>query len=235
VSTTARPGRLDPDRLAELEEQRDHLLASLRDLEREHDAGDLDDHDYGELKDDYTARAAEVIRAIDEHRDLLEQSRPERNRGRTVLVVVSVLAVAVLAGFLLARSSGQRGSGTITGNDDTLRQRLASCQMTSFQKPAEGIDCYSDILDEHPDNLEALTYQGFRASDNQQLVPIRQIELAREKALAHERAAAAETHGVGASTFRTPAALVLFAWACVGIPLAWGIWITLQKAVVLFH
>ena len=26
-----------------------------------------------------------------------------------------------------------------------------------------------------------------------------------------------------------------FAVACVGIPLAWGIWITLQKAVVLFH
>ena len=49
MSTTARQGHLDPDRLAELEEQRDHLLASLRDLEREHDAGDLDDHDYGEL------------------------------------------------------------------------------------------------------------------------------------------------------------------------------------------
>ena len=31
-------------------------------------------------------------------------------------------------------------------------------------------------------NLKALTYKGFRASDNQQLVPIRQIELAREKA-----------------------------------------------------
>jgi len=60
-------------------------------------------------------------------------------------------------------------------------------------------------------------------------------ELAREKALAHERAAAAETHGSGTSTFRTPLALVLFAWACVGIPLAWGVWITLQKAVVLFH
>jgi MFS family permease len=60
-------------------------------------------------------------------------------------------------------------------------------------------------------------------------------ELAREKALAHERAVATETHGVGTSAFRTPAALVVFAWACVGIPLAWGIWITLQKAVVLFH
>ena len=31
-------------------------------------------------------------------------------------------------------------------------------------------------------NLKALTYKGFRASDDQQLVPIRQIELARAKA-----------------------------------------------------
>lgn len=31
-------------------------------------------------------------------------------------------------------------------------------------------------------NLKALTYRGFRASDNAQLVPIRQIDLAREKA-----------------------------------------------------
>ena len=60
-------------------------------------------------------------------------------------------------------------------------------------------------------------------------------ELAREKALAHERAAAAEVRGQSSSTFRTPMALVLAAWACVGIPMAWGIWITLQKAVVLFH
>ncbi|WP_144630962.1 OFA family MFS transporter [Bordetella genomosp. 13] len=60
-------------------------------------------------------------------------------------------------------------------------------------------------------------------------------ELAREKALAHERAAASEVRGQSSSTFRTPIALVLAAWACVGIPMAWGIWITLQKAVVLFH
>jgi tetratricopeptide (TPR) repeat protein len=158
VSTTT---RLDPDRLAELEEERDHLLSSLEDLEREHDAGDLDDHDYAELKDDYTARAAEVIRAIDEHRDLAERSRPVRRSGRTALVVVAVLAVAVVAGLLVARSSGQRGSGTITGNDDTIRQRLASCQTLSFQKPADGVECYADVLEESPENLEALTYQGW--------------------------------------------------------------------------
>ncbi|CAM3949899.1 OFA family MFS transporter [Bordetella tumulicola] len=59
-------------------------------------------------------------------------------------------------------------------------------------------------------------------------------ELSREKALAHERAAAAEVHGFSSSTFKTPLAVVWFAWACVGIPLIWGIWITLQKTAVLF-
>ncbi len=59
-------------------------------------------------------------------------------------------------------------------------------------------------------------------------------ELAVEKALAHDRAAAAEVHGEGGVS-RTPLALVLFAWAAVGIPLAWGISITLQKTAVLFR
>jgi len=59
-------------------------------------------------------------------------------------------------------------------------------------------------------------------------------ELEREKTLAHERAVAAEVHGESTSTFKTPLALVVFAWACVGIPLAWGIWTTLVKTAVLF-
>src|SRR4051794_18690615 len=49
---------LGPDELAALEEQRDFLLGSLRDLDAEHDAGDVDEADYLALKDDYTARAA---------------------------------------------------------------------------------------------------------------------------------------------------------------------------------
>lgn len=50
--------------LESLQDDCAHLLASLEDLEREHDAGDLDDADYEALKDDYTARAAEVLRAL---------------------------------------------------------------------------------------------------------------------------------------------------------------------------
>jgi hypothetical protein len=38
-----------------------------------------------------------------------------------------------------------------------------------------------------------------------------------------------------AAISQTPQALVIAAWACVVIPLAWGVWITLQKVMVLFH
>lgn len=160
-AVVAGSGRLDPDRLARLEEERDHLLGSIEDLEREHAAGDLDDVDYGALRDDYTARAAEVLRAIDEHRDLAERSRPVRRPARTVAIVAGVLVLAVGAGVFVARSSGQRGGGTVTGNGDSLRERLASCQMLSFQKPKDGITCYAAILKTSPENLEALTYQGW--------------------------------------------------------------------------
>jgi len=49
---------------ASLEEERRFLLDSLRDLEREHEKGEIADRDYESLRDDYTARAAEVLRAI---------------------------------------------------------------------------------------------------------------------------------------------------------------------------
>jgi MFS family permease len=62
-------------------------------------------------------------------------------------------------------------------------------------------------------------------------------ELAHEKQLARERDAAAASggqHGVAGVTGGVNPAVTTFAWAAVGIPLAMGVWITLQKAVVLF-
>jgi len=62
-------------------------------------------------------------------------------------------------------------------------------------------------------------------------------ELAHEKHLAHDRAVANEVgsgpgKGGGGST---PTALVALAWIAVGIPLAWGIWRTLESATKFFH
>jgi MFS family permease len=61
-------------------------------------------------------------------------------------------------------------------------------------------------------------------------------QLAYERRLAHERSEAARSgwrFGSGDAAPH-PVALAL-AWTAVGGPLAWGIWVTLQKAVVLFH
>ena len=64
-------------------------------------------------------------------------------------------------------------------------------------------------------------------------------ELAAERKLAHDKAMAAEasTTGGPAGTAAVPSskALVLAFWVLVGIPLAWGVSKTLQKAWVLFH
>ena len=69
LAMTSQPGtRMDPDRLASLEEERRFLLRSLADLEREHDAGDVDEPDYRELRDGYTARTAAILRAIESGR-----------------------------------------------------------------------------------------------------------------------------------------------------------------------
>jgi MFS family permease len=62
-------------------------------------------------------------------------------------------------------------------------------------------------------------------------------ELAREKQLARERdaaAAAGSRGGVAGVVGGTNPAIATFAWAAVGIPLLIGVWITLQKAIVLF-
>ena len=54
-------------------------------------------------------------------------------------------------------------------------------------------------------------------------------ELAEEKRLAHDRAVASEV-GLGTGVDeRTPASIVIIAWAFVGIPLAWGVYRTLQS------
>ncbi len=162
----ARRGRaLDPDALAALEEERDFLLRSIEDLDREHAAGDVDDDDHRALRDDYTARAAAVIHAIDERRAAIAAARPPRSPLRTAGVVVAVLALAGLAGLAVARAAGDRSQGEqISGGvTQSLGQQLTSClQLSSSSTDQVAVlECYDDILAEHPASVEALTYRGW--------------------------------------------------------------------------
>ena len=113
--TTARPRRLDPDALAALEEERAFLLRSLDDLEQEYAVGDIDEADYETLKDDYTRRAAEVIRAVDEQRSAFKATKGVRSR-QALVWLVGLALLGGLSGFLISRSSGAR-TGPCTGSD----------------------------------------------------------------------------------------------------------------------
>jgi MFS family permease len=59
-------------------------------------------------------------------------------------------------------------------------------------------------------------------------------ELKREKQLAHERALADTVSDHAASEGVTGTAAVVVAWLAVGIPLVYGVWMTVQKAAALF-
>jgi tetratricopeptide (TPR) repeat protein len=161
----AAPGRrLDPDRLAALEDQRDFLLRSLDDLEREHDAGDVDDVDYATLKDDYTARAARTIRAIESHHARTSAARRPRSWRRLVATVAAVAAFAVLAGVLVAQASGRREAGdSLTGDirESTRAQLADAIELASQQRYDEAIAVYDEVLADQPGNVEALAYKGW--------------------------------------------------------------------------
>ena len=60
-------------------------------------------------------------------------------------------------------------------------------------------------------------------------------ELAEEKRLAHDRAAASAVKGGGATRGQTSPLVVILAWTAVGIPLAWGVYRTFLSVGKFFH
>jgi cytochrome c-type biogenesis protein CcmH/NrfG len=113
------PERLDQGRRRELEDERDFLMRSLDDLELEHESGGIDDESYAELHDDYTARAAAVIRTLRDGVDVTPPRAPTpRNQTRRrIVLVAAVLVFALVAGTSLAYALGARLPGqTSTGN-----------------------------------------------------------------------------------------------------------------------
>lgn len=166
--TTAPPAALtkalDPDRLAALEEERDFLLGSLDDLEREHSAGDVDLDDYEVLKDDYTARAAAVLRAIESRNATMQSVRSSGPKGRPWLTALVVVLVALVAGVAVAQGSGRREPGGTASGEirKTSRERLFEAQqLVGERKLLDAIKVYDEVLAQEPANVEALTYKGW--------------------------------------------------------------------------
>ena len=106
------------DKLAE----RDFLLQSLDDLDRELAAGNIDAKSYRVLHDDYTARAAAVIKSLDDGEDHPVPDAPESPRRLKWLTITAIVIFVALAGYFLAHTAGTRSPGqTITGNNQVNR------------------------------------------------------------------------------------------------------------------
>jgi cytochrome c-type biogenesis protein CcmH/NrfG len=154
---------VNPDVLADLEEQRSFLRRSLDDIERELGAGDIDALDAGTLRTDYAQRLAEVERSIETGHTELTRSAPPRRRGRTVAAVVVVAALAIGAGVTVAnmagsRKPGQTATGTIRQNTNNKLSQAA--QLASSGKFAEALAIYDGVVAKDPGNIEALSERG---------------------------------------------------------------------------
>lgn len=154
---------MNPDRLAELEEQRRFLLDSIRDIEREHSVGDIDEHDYTSLRDGYVARAAAVLREIEDGRSSM-LAKPPTRWGRRLAIIGATLAVAVGLGVFVAQSAGQRLPGqSLTGGQsaDEVAVQLAEGRRLLATDTAGARTAYERVLQLEPGNAEAATYLAY--------------------------------------------------------------------------
>ncbi len=171
-----------------LETERDFLLRSLDDLEDERAAGNVDPGTYRELHDDYTARAAALIRALDAGTEVTGPEPEPVSALRRALTVGGILAFAVVAAVLLSHAVGQRHPGqTITGNGQIASGPTSTTVSTGAELAAEvkraprsyaahiayaryllGTNAFSDAVKEFgtaarldPKQPEPSTYEGW--------------------------------------------------------------------------
>jgi len=171
----------------QLERERDFLLRSLDDLERERDKGTIDDESYERLHADYTARAAAVIRALRDGVDARPVAPPV-SKQRRVLTIVGIVAFGVIAAVALAAalgarlpgetSSGNTGASTtpttlslegrierlqsaVAANPDDRASRLLLARFLEANRDLPGaLQQYDEVLKRDPTNADAEAQAG---------------------------------------------------------------------------
>ena len=181
------PEAVDESR-EQLEREREFLLRSLDDLERERDKGTIDDESYERLHADYTARAAAVIRALRDGIDARPVAPPVSKRRRS-LTIIGIVAFGVIAAVALAAAVGARLPGdTSSGNSDgdtrptatlSLESRIERLQSAVAANPddrasrlllarfleadgdlAGALQQYDEVLQRDPTNADAEAQAG---------------------------------------------------------------------------
>jgi tetratricopeptide (TPR) repeat protein len=158
----------------DLREEREFLLRSIADLDAELAAGDIDEEDHRALRDEYTARAADVLRRLEDTSSTPARPPaavgPSRRRTRRVRAAAAVLLLAVVsggAGYAVALSSGERlatdeATGDITeGSTDRITKAQV---LVSEGRSLDAVKVFDELLADDPDNPVALAQRGWLIS-----------------------------------------------------------------------
>ncbi len=95
-------------------------------------------------------------------------ARPPVRWSRRLAIAGVVLLVALGAGWLVARSSGQRlgdDDSVTAGGPDDVAVVLAQARALIAADPVRAQSLYAQVLEERPDHPEALAYSGFLLFD----------------------------------------------------------------------
>lgn len=124
----------------DLAEERDALLRAIRELEAR---ADLSEERRAQLRARYEAKAAKVLRTLDERRaspEPLERARNSRPLPFSVLLLLALMvpSVALIGNYLLPRVGG--ASATVTTNDASLLElgrNLKQLEQAAQRSPSE--------------------------------------------------------------------------------------------------
>lgn len=163
MTSTTHPSTIDAAERERLQDERDHLLVSLDDLDSEFAAGDIDEVDYQTLKDDYTARAAKLSRVLD-GAPVKRTKAPTQPLSRKIMWIAGVVLLAGFSAFAMVEFSGARGvNDTASGDIRLSSASLLNDAANEFRLGnIEGaIETYGEVLEQSPANVEAFTYRGW--------------------------------------------------------------------------
>jgi cytochrome c-type biogenesis protein CcmH/NrfG len=183
MTAARQPMRWDPDALARLEHERDVLLRELHEIDQQVATGELRQDQHTTLRDELTARAAEVLVHITRGR--AARPAPSRRRPWVVALTAATLAgAAVLAGWLLvgqlaprvppappaaidASSDDARAARLATvvrARPDDAPARMALARLLLQQQDLPGaLEQFDAAARLDPGNAEALAYGGWVA------------------------------------------------------------------------
>lgn len=160
-----------------LVDERDQLLRSIDDLERELAAGDIDATDYQTLLDSYTSRASEVLQRLNGEVSRpksptlrADHSAPNTPRWRSFAIAGGVAGIAIMAGIFVARSAGERvGDTGLTGSvrsaasqrANEIEALLTTARNNLADDPLTALKAYDGVHALDPSNVEAVAYGGW--------------------------------------------------------------------------